>query len=99
MCVCVCVCASFYDVIVDGGGPSGGPSPGQGAAAGGEGVKSPSPVESSISPDLSRVEDLASFFKMGPGGFSRNPETFAFIQLQKHLSNIKWVCERELGSL
>jgi hypothetical protein len=45
---------------------------------------------SPFSPELSRVEDLTSFFKMGPGGFSRNPETFAFIQLQKYLSNIKW---------
>ena len=43
-------------------------------------------------PDLDRVKDLDSFFKMGPGGFTRNPETFAFIQLKQHLSNIKWVC-------
>ena len=39
----------------------------------------------------SRIRDLNTFFKMGPGGFSRNPETFAFIQLQKYLSNIEWV--------
>ena len=55
-----------------------------------EGVNSEG--ESPISPDLSRVEDLASFFKMGPGGFARNPETFAFIQLKEYLSNIEWVC-------
>ena len=51
-----------------------------------------STAESSpISPDLDRVKDLDAFFKMGPGGFSRNPETFAFLQLKQHLSNIKWV--------
>ena len=43
-------------------------------------------------PPLSRIRDLNSFFKMGPGGFTRNPETFAFVHLQKFLSNIKWVC-------
>ena len=48
--------------------------------------------DGSTTPPLSRVRDLDSFFKMGPGGFSRNPETFAFVHLQKYLSNIKWVC-------
>ena len=42
-------------------------------------------------PLLSRVQDLNAFFKMGPGGFSRNPEKLAFVHLQKYLSNIKWV--------
>lgn len=44
-------------------------------------------------PLLSRVQDLNAFFKMGPGGFSRNPEKLAFVHLQKYLSNIKWVSE------
>lgn len=42
-------------------------------------------------PLLSRVQDLDAFFKMGPGGFSSNPEKYAFVHLQKYLSNIKWV--------
>ena len=63
----------------------------QGATPSGGGTTAPTQQAGPMSPDLSRVEDLASFFKMGPGGFSRNPETFAFIQLQEHLSNIKWV--------
>ena len=63
----------------------------QGPAPSGGGATGPTQPTGPMSPDLSRVEDLASFFKMGPGGFSRNPETFAFIQLQEHLSNIKWV--------
>lgn len=45
----------------------------------------------SVTPPLSRVRDLDAFFKMGPGGFSRNPETLAFVHLQSFLSNIKWV--------
>ena len=49
------------------------------------------PIEESDPPFLSRVRDLNAFFRMGPGGFSRNPEKFAFLQLQKYLSNIKWV--------
>ena len=48
-------------------------------------------AEETAVPPLSRVRDLDYFFKMGPGGFSRNPEKFAFVQLQKYLSNIKWV--------
>lgn len=44
-------------------------------------------------PLLSRVQDLNAFFKMGPGGFSRNPEKLAFVHLQKYLSNIKWVSQ------
>lgn len=56
-----------------------------------ESAASESAASESATPPLSRVRDLDSFFKMGPGGFSRNPETFAFVHLQKYLSNIKWV--------
>ena len=66
----------------------GGTSPEQGATPHGDTATS----TAEPAPDLDRVKDLDSFFKMGPGGFTRNPETFAFIQLKQHLSNIKWVC-------
>ena len=47
-------------------------------------------------PVQTRIRDLSSFFKMGPGGFSRNPEAFAFVQLRNYLSNIKWVSIYEI---
>jgi hypothetical protein len=73
--------------VEEGGAQGGEPtSPEQGPTPHRDGATS----TAEITPDLDRVKDLDSFFKMGPGGFTRNPETFAFIQLKQRLSNIKW---------
>ena len=82
LCVCVCFCI----ITTDEGGATLA-SPGESAPE----LERATSTEQVV-PDLSRVEDLASWFKMGPGGFSRNPENFAFINLKDYLSNIEWVC-------
>ena len=83
---CVCVCVCFCIITTDEGGATLA-SPGESAPE----LERATSTEQVV-PDLSRVEDLASWFKMGPGGFSRNPENFAFINLKDYLSNIEWVC-------